>query len=146
MSLGPGVLVSRGRLALRPPFFALVSLPRLAFARLATPFFRQWVSRSLGFRQSSCPGGSAPSYCIIPLDHGLVRLASVKTRDLISVLPPSYFYSIGHTLPLPHLVFVLWLGYSQHPRPGSVAPASGHLAPHFLLGLMESLGLTRHTF
>jgi len=48
MSLGPGVLVSRGRLALLPPFSALVSLPRLTFARSATPFLGQWVGRSLG--------------------------------------------------------------------------------------------------
>jgi len=38
MFLGPGVLVSRGRLALSPPFFAYASLPRLAFAQSATPF------------------------------------------------------------------------------------------------------------
>jgi len=37
MSLGPGVLASRGRLPLSPPLFACASLPRLAFARLATP-------------------------------------------------------------------------------------------------------------
>jgi len=38
MFLGPGVLVSKGRLALSPPRFAYASLPRLAFARAATPF------------------------------------------------------------------------------------------------------------
>jgi len=53
---------------------------------------------------------------------------------------------IGRTVPLPHLVFVLWLGYSQHPPPGSVALASGHHSPRFLLGLVDSLDLTRHTF
>jgi len=36
MFLGPGVLVSRGRLALLPPLCACVSLPRLNLARLAT--------------------------------------------------------------------------------------------------------------
>ena len=69
-----------------------------------------------------------------------------KSLDLVSVLPPLYFYLIGHTLPLPHLVFVLWLGYSQHPPPGSVALASGHHSPGFLLGLVDFLGLTHHTF
>jgi len=38
MFLGPGVLVSRGRVAQSPPLFASSSLPRLAFARSATPF------------------------------------------------------------------------------------------------------------
>ena len=37
MSLGPGVLASRGRLALVLPLSARVSLPRLAHARSATP-------------------------------------------------------------------------------------------------------------
>jgi len=37
MSLGPGVLLSSGRLALSPPLSACASLPRLAFARSATP-------------------------------------------------------------------------------------------------------------
>ena len=37
MSLGPGVLVSRGRLALLRPLSARASLPRLALARSATP-------------------------------------------------------------------------------------------------------------
>ena len=38
MSLGPGVLVSRGPLALLAPFFALASLPRLAFCTVGNPF------------------------------------------------------------------------------------------------------------
>ena len=38
MSLGPGVLDSRGRLALLPPLSARASLPRLALARSAIPF------------------------------------------------------------------------------------------------------------
>jgi len=37
MSLDPGVLVSRGRLAQSPLLFNCASLPRLAFIRLATP-------------------------------------------------------------------------------------------------------------
>jgi len=37
MFLGPGVLVSRGRLAQSPPLFACASQPRLAFTRSATP-------------------------------------------------------------------------------------------------------------
>jgi len=37
MSLGPGILVSRGRLALLPPLSARVSLPRLPLAWSATP-------------------------------------------------------------------------------------------------------------
>ena len=44
MSLGPGVLVSRGRLALAPARFARASLPRLAFARsgtLSRPCYRR---------------------------------------------------------------------------------------------------------
>ena len=38
MSLGPGVLVSRGSLALLPPFSGRVSLPRLAFCTVGNPF------------------------------------------------------------------------------------------------------------
>jgi len=37
MSLGPGILVSRGRLALLSPLSARASLPPLALARSATP-------------------------------------------------------------------------------------------------------------
>jgi len=37
MFLGPGVLVSRGRLAHSPPLLTSASLPRLALARSATP-------------------------------------------------------------------------------------------------------------
>jgi len=48
MSLDPGVLVHRARLALLPHISAPALLPRLAFARSATPFFRQWVGHSLG--------------------------------------------------------------------------------------------------
>jgi len=51
-----------------------------------------------------------------------------------------------HTTPPPYLVFVPWLGYSQHPPPSSIASASGHHSPRFLLGLVDSLGLTHHTF
>jgi len=45
-----------------------------------------------------------------------------------------------------HVVFVPWLGYSQLPPPGSVALASSHHPPRFVLGLVDSLGLTCHTF
>jgi len=111
-------------LALSPPFSALASLSCLAFARSVA------VS---GYRRSSGPGGSALWYCTISLDHCSVLSASSKSRDLVSVLHPSYFSSIGHTLPLPHLVFVPWLGYSQHPptrlgRPG-VRPPFTSLPP-----------------
>jgi len=99
-----------------------------------------------GYRRSSGLCGSAPWYCTIFLDHCSVRSASSKSGDLVSVLPLSYFYSIGHTSPLPHLVFVPWPGYSLHPPPGSVALASGRHSTHFLLGLVDSLGLTRHMF
>jgi len=37
MSLGPGILVSRGPLALSPPLSTCASLSHLAFARSATP-------------------------------------------------------------------------------------------------------------
>jgi len=37
MSLGPGAIVSRGRLALLPPLSARFSLPRLKLAQSATP-------------------------------------------------------------------------------------------------------------
>jgi len=98
-----------------------------------------------GYRRSSGPGGCAPWYCSISLDHCSVGSASSKSRDLVSVLPPSYFYLTGHTPPTPHLVFVQWLGYSQHPPPGSAALTSSHYSPCFLLGLVDSFGLTRHT-
>ena len=80
------------------------------------------------------------------MDHSSVRSASSKSRNFVSVLPPSYFYLIGHTPPLPHLVFVPWLAYSQHPPPASVASAAGHHSARFLLGLVASLGVTRNTF
>jgi len=75
-----------------------------------------------------------------------VQSASSKSRDLVSVIPPSDFYVTGHTPPSSHLVFVPWLGYSQHLPPGSLPLASGHHSPRFLLGLVGSLSLTRHTF
>ena len=80
------------------------------------------------------------------MDHCSVRSASSKSRDLVLVLPPSHFYLIGHTPPHPPVVLVPWLGYSHHPPPSSVASASGHHSSRFLLGLVDSRGLTRHTF
>jgi len=54
--MGPGVLVSRGHLALLPHFSARVSLPRLALARSATPSrpgYRRLGLHSLGWHPTA---------------------------------------------------------------------------------------------
>jgi len=49
MFLGPGVLVSRRRLAQSPPLFACASPSRLGFARSATPFLPCYRRQGLQF-------------------------------------------------------------------------------------------------
>jgi len=58
MSLGPGVLVSRGCLALLPPFSARPSLPRLALARSPTPSrpCYRWLGRQFAVGQTFSTG------------------------------------------------------------------------------------------
>jgi len=49
MILGPGVLLSKGRLALLLPVSARASLPLLALAQLATPFHSCYRGPELQF-------------------------------------------------------------------------------------------------
>jgi len=85
--------------------------------RQAVSFVNGSVAVS-GYRRSSGPGRSAPWYCTISLDHCAAQLASSKSHDLVLVLPPSYFYLIGHNPPSTHSVLVPWLGYSLTTAPG----------------------------
>src|ERR1700712_5485738 len=83
-----------------------------------------------GYRRSSGPGGSAPWYCTISLEHCSVRSASSKSRDLVSVLPPSYFFRLG--LPFPPLTWSSSRGSVTATPPTQarslVRPATSHLA------------------
>ena len=58
MSLGPGILVSRGRLGLPHPLSARASLPRLGLARSATPSrpCYRWVGRHFAVGENSSTG------------------------------------------------------------------------------------------
>src|ERR1700712_3545354 len=85
-----------------------------------------------GYRRSSGPGGSAPWYCTFSLEHCSVRSASSKSRDLVSVLLPSYFFSLGSPFP-PSLGLRPAARLQAHPppRPGlpGVRPPFTSLPP-----------------
>jgi len=94
MSLGPGLLVSRGRLALLLPPSARVSLPRLALARSATPsrpcYRRLGLEFAVGENLSTGYGRFLRSL------HLLYRLPS-QTRSRLPIVSTA----IGSTPPLP---------------------------------------------
>jgi len=94
MFLGPGVLVSRGRLALPPPLFPSASLPRLAFARLATPF--RPCYRRLGLQFVVGENTSTGHGRFLPPLHFHSRLPS-QTRTRLPIVSTV----IGSTPPPP---------------------------------------------
>ena len=107
MSLGPGVLVSRGRLALLPPLSTCVSLPRLALARSATP--SRPCYRRLGL-QFAVGENLLTGYSRFLRSLYLhERLPSQTPTQLLLVSTV-----IGSTPPLPPSGFVLLLGYSYN--------------------------------
>jgi len=108
MSLGPGVLVSRGRLALSPPLSARASLPRLRFARSATPshpcYRRLGLLFAVGENSSTGYGRFHRSL------HLRQRLPS-QTRTRLPIVSTV----IRSTPPLPPPGLVPLLGYSYNP-------------------------------
>jgi len=108
MSLGPGVLVSRGRLALPPPLSARASLPRLALARLATPSHP--YSRRLGL-QFAVGENSAPGYGGFLRSLHLYKRLPSQTRTRIPIVSTV----IGSIPPIPPQGLVPLLGYSYNP-------------------------------
>jgi len=108
LSLGPGVLVSRGRLALSPPLSARALLPRSALAWWATPY--------------------RPCYRLLGLQFAVgVNLSTGYSRFLYSLHFPKRLPSqthtplpivstvIGSTPPPPTQGLVLLLSYSYNP-------------------------------
>jgi len=94
MSLGPGVLVSRGRLAVSPPLFTHTSLPPLAFARSAIVFCPGHRRLGLQFavEENSSTGYQRFLYSL----HFRWRLPS-QTRTRLPIVSTV----IGSTPPLP---------------------------------------------
>jgi len=97
MFLGPGVLVSRGRSALSPPLFACASLPRLAFARSATP--SRPCYRRLGLQFAVGENSSTGYGRFLRSLHFRLRLPS-QTRTRLPIVSTV----IGSTPPLPFQV------------------------------------------
>jgi len=94
MFLGPGVLVSWGRLALSPPLPTCASLPRLAFARSATPF--RPCYRRLGLQFAVGENFSTGCGRFLRSLHLRWRLPSETLTRL-----PTVSTVIGSTPPLP---------------------------------------------
>ena len=77
-----------GRVASLPSYSPL--LPRVGHLPQASSPVNGSVAVA-GNRRSSGPGGPAAWYCTISWQHRSVRSAVRKSRDLVSVLPPSHF-------------------------------------------------------
>jgi len=108
MSFGPGVLGSRGHLALSPPLSSCALLTRLAFAWSATPSRPCYRPLGLQFAVGETLSTGYGQF-LRSLDY-LQRLPSQTQTGL-----PIVSTVIGSTPPLPPQGLVPLLGYSYNP-------------------------------
>jgi len=107
MFLGPGVLVSRSRVALSPTHLARVSLPCLALAQSGTP--SRPCYRRLGIQFAVGENLSTSYSRFLRSLHSLWRLPS-QTRTGLPIVS-TVIASTPHLLPQG---LVPWLGYSYN--------------------------------